>query len=57
MFGFYVIKRYEMRKLHMSFKQICICLTFDSLSLHKLWKWSWFCENEATIDYDHCSTM
>jgi len=26
-------------------------LTFDQLSLHKMWKWSWFCENEVTIDY------
>jgi len=27
MFGFYVIKCYEMQKLHMSSKQTCICLT------------------------------
>jgi len=38
MVGFYVIKRYEMWKLHMSSKQICVCLTFDLLSLHKVWK-------------------
>ena len=25
--------------------------TFDPLSLHKAWKWLWFCENEATINY------
>ena len=55
MFGFYVIKRYEMRKLHMSSKQTCICLTFDPLSLHKVWKWLWFCEKEATINYHHGS--
>jgi len=36
MFGLYVIKRYEMRKLHMLSKQTCICLTFDPLSLHKV---------------------
>jgi len=51
LFGFYVIKRYEMRKLHMSSKQTCICWTFDPLSPHKVSKWLWFCENEATIDY------
>jgi len=27
MFGFYVTKSCEMQKLHMSFKQICTCLT------------------------------
>jgi len=27
MFGFYVIKCYEMQKLHMSTKETCICLT------------------------------
>ena len=27
MFEFYVTKRYELQKLHMSFKQICMCLT------------------------------
>jgi len=46
-----------MRKLHMSSKQTCICLTFDPLSLHKVWKWLWFCENEATINYHHGSAV
>jgi len=46
-----------MRKLHMSSKQTCICLRFDSLSLHKVWKWLWFCENEATINYHNGSAV
>ena len=44
-----------MRKLHVSSKQTCMCLTFDPLSLHKVWKWLWICENEATINYHHGS--
>jgi len=28
---------------------------FDPLSLHKVCKWLWFCENEATINYHHDS--
>ena len=38
-------------------KQTCTCLTFDSPSLHKVGKWLWFCENEATIDYHHGSAV
>jgi len=34
MFGFYIIKRYEMRKLYMSCKQTSICLTFDPYSVY-----------------------
>jgi len=41
----------------MSSKQTCTCLTFDPLSLHKVWKWSWFCENEVTINYHHSSAL
>ena len=43
--------------LHIPPKQTCICLTFDPLSLHKVWKWLWFCENEATIDYHDGSAV
>ena len=57
MFGFYAIKRYEMRMLHISFNDTCICLTFNPLSLHKVWKWLWFCEKEATINYHHGSAV
>jgi len=38
-------------------KQTCICLTFDPLTLHKMWKWLLFCENDVTINYHHASAV
>jgi len=44
-------------KFHMSSEQICICWTHSVYSLHKVWKWLCFCENEATSDYHHGSAL
>jgi len=52
MFGFYVIKRYEMRTYTCPLTNLH---TFDLLSLHKVWKWLVCFWNETTIDYHHGS--